>query len=121
MSEKKRIDRLNSLVKEVLSDVIRFDVKNPLIHELLTVTKVDISKDLHHAKVYISIIGTQADKNQSLKALQSAAGFIAVTASKKVVLRYFPQLSFYIDDSLEHQMHIHELLEKVHKDQQSPE
>lgn len=108
-----RTDRLNSLLKEVLSEVIRKDVKNPNIHELLTVTSVSITKDLHYAKVYISVIGTNAEKKKTLKALKSAAGFIASVSFKKVVMRYFPQLTFYLDDTVEKQIKINELLEQV--------
>ncbi|MCH9633317.1 MAG: Ribosome-binding factor A [Chlamydiae bacterium] len=109
----KRTDRLNSLLKEVLSEVIRENVKNPNLHELSTVTQVDISRDLHNAKVYISVIGTEKEKQETLSALKSAAGFIAVVASKKVVMRYFPQLTFYIDDTIEKQIKINDLLQKI--------
>jgi ribosome-binding factor A len=97
----KRTDRLNSLLREVLSEVIRKDVKNPHIHELLTITAVEISKDLQNAKVYISVIGTDSDKKTTVSALNSAAGYIAVVASKKVVMRYFPHLTFYIENELD--------------------
>lgn len=55
----KRTDRLNSLLKEVISEVIRKDVRNPHVNELVTVTRVNISRDLRHAKVFISVIGTE--------------------------------------------------------------
>lgn len=110
---KQRTDRLNSLLKEVISEVIRRDVKNPHVSELVTVTRVDITKDLHHAKVYISVIGTPEQKNETLHALSSASGFIAVNASKKVVMRYFPELVFKLDDSVDKQMRIQELLGEI--------
>ena len=78
-----RTDRLNSLLTAVLSEVIMKDVKNPDVHTLTSVTSVDISKDLHHAKVYVSVIGTDQEKEKTLKALESEAGFIACSASKK--------------------------------------
>ena len=80
---KQRTDRLNSLLKEVISEVIRKDVRNPHVNELITVTRVEITKDLHHAKVYISVIGNETEKAETIKALQTAAGFIAVTLLKK--------------------------------------
>jgi ribosome-binding factor A len=110
---KQRTSRLNSLLKEVISDTIRRDVRNPHVNELLTVTRVDISRDLHHAKVYISVIGTAEQKAETLQALQSAAGFIAVQSSKEVVMRYFPALSFTLDDSVDKHMRIEELLSKI--------
>lgn len=110
---KKRVDRLNSLLKEVISDVIRKEVKNPHVNEFITVTRVDITTDLHYAKVYISVIGSETEKQETLSALNSAAGFIAVNSSKKVVMRYFPTLTFILDDSVEKQMRIEELLHKI--------
>lgn len=110
---KQRTSRLNSLLKEVISDIIRRDVRNPRVNELVTVTRVDISKDLHHAKVYISVIGTPEQKEETLAALQSAAGFIAVQSSREVVMRYFPALTFKLDDSVEKHMRIEELLGKI--------
>jgi ribosome-binding factor A len=119
MMAKKRTVRLNSLLKEVISDVIRKDVRNPHINALLTVTRVDITNDLHYAKVYISVIGTDVQKEETLVALQSAAGFIAVNASKQVVMRYFPQLTFKLDDSVDKHMRIESLLYEINIEQKA--
>jgi len=123
---KQRTDRLNSLLKEVISEVIRRDVNNPSISEFITITRVDITKDLHQAKVYVSIIATEQEKSSTLDALNSAAGFISVIASKKVVMRFFPTLTFKIDDTVNKQMRIDELLHNIQTErnsrtQQSPE
>jgi ribosome-binding factor A len=114
---KQRVDRLNSLLKEVIAEVVMRDVHNPKVSTLVTIKKVDITKDLHHAKVYISLVGSESEKRQTLKALQSAAGFISTQAAKKVVMRYFPQLTFHLDDTLEDELRIHNLLEKIHDEQ----
>jgi ribosome-binding factor A len=116
---KNRIVRLNSLLKEVLSEVIRNDVRNPHVARLITVTGVDITKDLQHAKVYISVIGTDKEKEDTIKALQSGAGFIAILSSKKVVMRYFPELTFILDTSVENQIRIDSLLNKIKEEKDS--
>ncbi len=113
---KNRVARLNSLLKEVISEVIHRDVKNPHVNPLVTVISVDITNDLQHAKVYISVIGTQKEKESTVEALQSAAGFISIIASKKVVMRYFPELTFKADDSVEKQMRVDELLNQIQKE-----
>lgn len=113
----RRITRVNSLLKEVISAIIRKEVKNPHIPELLTVTRVETSKDLHHAKVFVSIIGEK--KEQAIAALQSAAGFIAVKASKEVVLRYFPELRFVLDDSVDKQMRIESVIDEIRNERES--
>ena len=62
-----RTDRLNSLLKEVIADVIRKKVRNPEVHELTTVSEVDITKDLRHAKVYVSVLGNELEKKQTVR------------------------------------------------------
>ena len=115
----KRTKRLNSLLKEVISEVIRQEVKNPNVSELLTITEVDITKDLHHAKVYVSIIGSDKERKSTIDALQQASGFISKVASKKVVMRYFPHLKFILDTTVDKQMKIDSLLKKIDEEKQS--
>lgn len=115
-----RTIRLNSLLKQVIAEVLMRKVKNPYIHELTTITRVSISRDLKTAKVYVSVIGTKEHLAQTLQALRSASGFIAITASKKVVMRYFPALDFVSDDSLDEEIRIESLLDKVAKDLPCP-
>ncbi|MCB1181407.1 MAG: 30S ribosome-binding factor RbfA [Chlamydiia bacterium] len=106
----RRTERLNSLLKEVISDVIQKEVKNPHLPELVTVTSVEISRDMQHAKVYVSVIGDKKAKEEAKKVLESAAGFISIQAAKQVVMRYFPRLRFILDESIEGQIRIETLL-----------
>jgi len=112
-------DRLNSLLKEVISEVIKRDVRNPHVTDLMSITRVQISKDLHYAKVYVSVIGAEQQKVETLDALNSAAGFIAVNSSKKVTMRYFPELTFKLDDSVDKHMRIEELLGQINQERES--
>jgi ribosome-binding factor A len=114
---KNRVARLNSLLKEVISEVIHRDVRNPHVGQFVSVTSVDITSDLQHAKVFISIIGTLKEKEETILALQSAAGFIAIQSSKKVVMRYFPALTFKLDTSVDQQMRIDSLLGQIKEEQ----
>ena len=109
----RRTERLNSLLKEVISDVIRNQLHNPELSELITVTDVDITSDLHYAKVFISIIGNDQERQKNLELLQKAAGKIAAISSKLVVMRYFPNLTFKLDTSVDEQMHIDALLKEI--------
>lgn len=117
--KKNRLARVNSLLKEVIFEVIQKEVKNPHVNTFVTVTEVDTSADLHQAKVTISIIGTDAEKAKILEALRTAAGFIAVNASKKVKLRYFPNLIFKLDTSLDDHMKIQDILRDIEKERLS--
>lgn len=118
MTTTRRTFRLNSLLKEVISEVIRKDVGHPKVSTFLTVTSVDITKDLTLAKVYISVIGTAQEKEETLKALQSAAGYIAVLASKKVVMRHFPSLTFKLDESVDTHIRIDSILKNIEQEKQ---
>lgn len=117
--KKNRLERVNSLLKEVISEVIQKEVKNPHVNTFISVTQVDTSADLHHAKVSISLLGSDADKEKVLAALQSAAGFIAVHASKKAQLRYFPELLFKLDKGAEEFIRIEEILYKIEQERKS--
>src|SRR3990167_1095826 len=117
--KKNRISRINSLLKEVIFEVIQKEVRNPHITTFVTVTHVETSADLHHAKVYISLIATDAEKEKVLAALQSAAGFIAVQAAKEVRLRYFPALTFKLDNSADEHMKIEKILSDIEKERLS--
>jgi len=111
--ERRRLLRLNSLLTEVISETIQREVKDPRVGAFVSVARVEISPDLHHARVYISVIGSDVEKKKSVEALNAGAGFIAVTSSKKVRLRHFPSLRFILDDSVDKLMHVEELLRQV--------
>jgi ribosome-binding factor A len=117
----KRTDRLNSLLKQVISDVIHKEVKNPHLPPLLTITGVEITSDLQHAKVYVSVIGSPTIKAQAIATLQQASGFISTRASKQVVLRFFPHLTFLIDETVEKQGHMEDLIQEIQKERSARE
>ncbi len=117
--KKNRLSRINSLLKEVLFEVIQKEVRNPHVNTFVTVTQVETSPDLHHAKVYISMLGTDVEKEKVIAALQTAAGFIAVNAAKKVELRYFPNLTFKLDKSADEHMKIQKILSDIEKERLS--
>ncbi|NGX44548.1 MAG: Ribosome-binding factor A [Candidatus Anoxychlamydiales bacterium] len=114
----KRVKRLNSLLREVISEVLQKDVKNPHIVKLTTITDVEMTADGRYAKVFITVIGTKEEEKDTLDALNQAAGFISVNAAKKVVLRYFPTLEFKLDTSLEKHMKIDKILTNIKKEKE---
>jgi ribosome-binding factor A len=115
-----RIKRLNSLLKEVLSEVINRDIYNPDIAKFTTVTNVEITKDLHHAKVYISILSDdESQKGKTIAVLQHLARQIAFFASKKMVIRYFPALTFILDNTADEHFKIDHILKTIEQEKQS--
>lgn len=117
----RRLDRVNSLLKEVISEVINKDLRNPHLPRLITITNVEVTKDLQHAKVYFSVIGNKEQKDIALSVLQSSANFIRITASHQVTMRYFPDLHFVLDESVEKQIHMEELISKIKQEREARE
>lgn len=115
----KRVDRLNSLLREVISEVVRDEVRNPELSDLATITRVDITRDLRYAKVYVSVIGDDVVRKKTLDALQSAAGFIAVHSAHKITIRYFPALTFYLDTGVDKHMEVEETLSRLNAEREA--
>ena len=109
---KNRMDRVNEELKKQISLIIDQDLKNPNITGLISVTKVKTSPDLRYAKVYISLIGSKSKKN-TLEALKNGAGFIRSEIAKRVNLRYTPEISFEVDDSMEYGDRIENILKQI--------
>ena len=107
-----RMDRVNEELKKEISIVIDQHLKNPNITGLISVTKVKTSPDLRFAKVYISLLNSKSKKN-TLQGLKNASGFIRTEIAKKVNLRYTPELTFEIDDSIEYGSKIENILKEI--------
>jgi ribosome-binding factor A len=115
----RRTERLGSLLKEVISEVIHRDIHHVEgIDMFVTITRVYITEDLMHAKVYISVIGKEKDKKRALMLLNERAGQIAHMASKKVVMRLFPEIEFFFDEDLDKQLKMEEIFAKISKERQ---
>jgi len=108
----KRIDRINQLIREEISALLQRELKDPRLG-FVTVTDVEVSKDLRTAKVYVSVFGTEAEWRASLAALDSAKGFIRNWLKQHLTLRIIPALSFHPDRSLAHAANIQALLAEL--------
>jgi len=108
-----RLERLNSLIRHELSDLLRREVKDPRLSGMISITSVDIASDLKYAKVYVSTLGGEKEKESVLKSLSSASGFMRGELSRNLRLRYTPELDFCWDASLEQGARILELLNQV--------
>ncbi len=107
----RRTDRINELFREEISELLLRHVKDPRISGLITITAVENSEDMRHAKVYISVLGTEEERTSALAGLQAAAGFIRHELVERLSLRRVPELSFIRDDSIERGAHVLELLD----------
>ncbi|GLO39596.1 MULTISPECIES: 30S ribosome-binding factor RbfA [Pseudomonas] len=126
--EYSRTQRIGDQMQRELSELIRREVKDPRVG-LVTITAVDVSRDLGHAKVFITVMGQDgADAvPQTLKALTSAASFLRLHLGRVMQLRSVPQLHFHFDESVSRGAHLSALIERavaedrLHKDADKPD
>lgn len=111
----RRIERLNEAVKQEVSKIILYELKEPRI-SFITVTRAEISPDLRRAKVYVSILGDDAAQKKTLWGLEHAKGFIQKEVGARLKIRYTPILSFYLDESVKKSIHISKLIDEAVKD-----
>ncbi|HEY33331.1 MAG TPA: 30S ribosome-binding factor RbfA [Dehalococcoidia bacterium] len=107
------IERVNSLLRHEISELLRYQVKDPRLDTFITVTAVDTSSDMRHAKVFVSRLGGQEEKQETLGALASAAGFFRRELAARLKLRRVPELNFQWDDSLERGDRLLRLIDRV--------
>ncbi len=108
----KRADRVSDQMKQEIADILMRKLKDPRVG-FVTVTDVAVADDLRNATVYVSIYGSDAEKQASLKGLRSAAAFIRSELGKRMRMRYLPELLFRFDATVERGAHIMELLREI--------
>ncbi|WP_297631360.1 30S ribosome-binding factor RbfA [uncultured Clostridium sp.] len=108
--------RINEEVKKEVSNLIQNEVKDPRLTAMISVTDVDVTRDLSFAKVYVSIFAnSQEEKEENLKALKGASSFIRREVGRRVKLRAVPQIIFELDESIDYGMKIDALIERSKK------
>ena len=112
---KYRRDRVQETMRTELSEIIKRDLKDPRLG-FVTITDVELSNDMSHAKVFVSIYGSEEEKRLSMQALESAKGFIRTNLGQRVRLRIVPELVFKEDNSIERGTRILELIIDANKD-----
>jgi len=108
-----RTDRIAVEIQKEVADIIRNSIKDPRIPDMVSVTRVEVTRDLRYAKVYISIYGSDEEKKNAMTALKGAAGFVRREIGQRIQLRYTPEIVFKEDSSIEHGMHISKLIEET--------
>lgn len=107
-----RMRRVDEAVRQVLSDAITLALSDPRVG-FITVTSVETSPDLRHARVFVSVLGDEAQREDSLEGLASAHGFLQRAVAAELRLKHTPTLEFHYDASIDQGMRITELLADV--------
>ena len=108
-----RIERVNNLIRQEISELLQRQVKDPRLGSFITVTEVLTSHDLKYAKIFVSRIGSEKEKQETLDALTAASGFFRNELARCLRLRRIPELSFQWDDSIEHGVRLLELIDTI--------
>jgi ribosome-binding factor A len=112
----RRTERVNSLLRQEVSDLIQNHAKDPRLSCLVSVTQVETAPDMKYAKVYVSCICDAARKKEIMDALASAAGFFRTELVHRLSMRHVPDLDFRWDDSIEKGAHILSLIDRISGD-----
>ena len=107
-----RLGRVNEELMKALSQIITYELKNPDVTGMISVTRVKVTPDLKYAKVYVSILNSKNIKD-TLSGLKKSAGFVRSELAKRVNLRNTPEIIFELDDSIEYGSKIDSILKEI--------
>ena len=100
MADRRRIERVNGLLRDEISVLIASHVNDPRLKGIITITRVQTASDLRNARVYVSVMGNEAIRQEALEGIQSSASYLRRELRDRVALRYVPFLKFALDDAM---------------------
>lgn len=113
-----RSERVEGQLKKEISRILQEDLKDPRIG-FVTITRIDLTGDLRYARIYFSILGDDDVKEESLKGIKSAIGFIRKLIAERMKLRYVPELYFKLDNSIEYSINLEKTFERIKNERQN--
>ena len=116
----RRIDKVNDLVRDELSDIILREVRDPRLGSLISITRVEVTPDLRSARVSVSIMSPPAEQEESIRALNAAASYFHRELKARLELRRVPFLSFKLDTSIEKGAELLSLINEVAQESTAP-
>jgi ribosome-binding factor A len=108
----RRVAKAAEAIRGVVSMAILAELKDPRVRDV-TVTYVEVSPDLRHAKVHVSVMGDETHQNLTLRGLQSAAGFLQAKIAERIEIRYTPKLTFLLDQGVKRSIAVAKILREV--------
>jgi ribosome-binding factor A len=113
----RRVDRIEEQLRMELSEIIEREVQDPRVH-LVSVTRVKVSPDLRHARIFISVLGGPDERKKALQGLRSAAGYTRKSLGQRLHhLRRIPELVFDYDETIEEELRIEKLLDEIRSEE----
>lgn len=100
MADRRRMERVNGLLREEIAGLLASQVNDPRLRGIITITQVRTASDLRSAQVYVSVMGTEAVRQEALAGIQSSASYLRRELRSRVSLRHVPFLTFQLDDAM---------------------
>lgn len=113
MSTRQR--KVGELLKSEVSDILRLKMKDPRLG-FVTVTDVEVSADMQHARVFVSVLGSESERDASLAVLKHAQSFVRQSLAKRLTMKTLPEIEFKLDTSADRGVRILELLEQIKRE-----
>ncbi|MEO8277723.1 MAG: 30S ribosome-binding factor RbfA [Thermoanaerobaculia bacterium] len=110
-----RTERVADQIRNELAELFLREVRDPRV-QLASISRVDVSRDLGHARIWVSVLGSEEDREQAMLGIASATGFLRTQIGRRLRLRVTPELVFELDRGAEYLQNMTELLDKLHKD-----
>lgn len=107
--------RIDGEFKRAISEIVMTQMKDSRISQMIGITRVNVTNDLSHAKVYVSVYDTDVKKESTIEALEHGEGFIRAKLNDMIKLRRIPHLHFVLDSSVEYSVNISKLIDEVNK------
>jgi ribosome-binding factor A len=111
----RRMDRVEEACKEELSEILQRETKDPRVG-FVTITRVKVTPDLRHAKVSVSVLGSEEEVESTLAGLESAKGYLRARLGRHLRLRYLPEIEFVRDRITEEALHLSEVMERTREE-----
>lgn len=113
MKSGNRMIRINDEIKKEVSEIIRFELKDPRVGAITSVIKAETTNDLKYCKIFVSILGDEQRKAETMEGLKNASGFIRKQIAFRINLRNTPEFKFVLDDSLEYSIKISKIIDDI--------
>lgn len=116
---KRRQEKMTEEIKRILSRIIQEEIKDPRVDVgMVSITRVELSSDLSHARINISILGDKLKQEEAFAALKNARGYIRTELARAVKIKHAPELEFRLDNSIEHGINMSSLLDSIKRDEE---
>ncbi|MDO5036839.1 MAG: 30S ribosome-binding factor RbfA [Tissierellia bacterium] len=109
----RRVQRISEEIRKEISSIIQNDIKDPRMPDMISVPRVEVTRDLSYARIMISILGSDKQKEDALEGLNNAKGFIKKELGRAIRLPSMPELIFELDESIEKNIEFEQLIESL--------